>query len=369
MALIVVLDDDETLRLLVSKVLRREQHVIVEAEDGQAGLQLVRMHKPDLVISDVQMPRMDGVALLDLIRADPALALTPVILCTSLAERTAVRAGMTHGADDYLTKPFRPEELIAAVNTQLARRTAQQIRRSGAILNALDSQRESFSEMFDDRLRFELAALRAYDDEPDTAFSDATLVYSNLPSVEGTSVLQQVERAFLAVSDMAYLFGATHLQVVGTGLLLVFADSDEDLPVQQELRAVRAARMLAASVQATNSEPVVLLNGAITLTSLANSVDLMRPNERIAVGASVNAILHMHELAASSPDHHRRVFATREVVDSLADEISTADSAVMGSTIVEITGLTQMAASAPTNGKPSLKPGELEMPHSRFGEE
>jgi hypothetical protein len=95
----------------------------------------------------------------------------------------------------------------------------------------------------------------------------------------------------------------------------------------------------------------------------------MRPNERLAVGASVNAILHMHELAASTPDHHRRVFATREVVDGLADEISTAESAAMGSTMVEITGLTQMAAPAPTSGKPSLKPGELEMPHSRFGEE
>lgn len=72
---------------------------------------LVREHKPDLVVSDVQLPLIDGFEVLDQVRGDLSLAGTSVILLTSLQDRSYMRLGMTTGADDYLTKPFAPQEL------------------------------------------------------------------------------------------------------------------------------------------------------------------------------------------------------------------------------------------------------------------
>lgn len=105
MPLIVVIEDDAGTRLLISQVLKKEGLQVVTAEDGVQGLALIHQHKPDLVVSDVQMPLMDGFEVLDQVRNDPALAATAVILLTSLQDRSYILLGMTTGANDYLTKP------------------------------------------------------------------------------------------------------------------------------------------------------------------------------------------------------------------------------------------------------------------------
>ena len=119
MPLIVVMDDDAGTRMLVSQVLKKDGYDVLAADNGAGGLRLIQEHKPDLVISDVQMPEMDGFQVIEHVRADAELAATPIILLTSLAERSHMRHGMTSGADDYLTKPFTPAELRSAVNAQL----------------------------------------------------------------------------------------------------------------------------------------------------------------------------------------------------------------------------------------------------------
>ena len=105
------MDDDAGTRMLVSHVLKKDGYDVLAADNGAAGLALIREHKPDLVVSDVQMPEMDGFQVVESVRADGDIAATPIILLTSLAERGHMRQGMTTGADDYLTKPFTPAEL------------------------------------------------------------------------------------------------------------------------------------------------------------------------------------------------------------------------------------------------------------------
>ena len=119
MPLIVVMDDDAGTRVLVSQVLKKEGFQVMAAEDGAKGLELIREYKPDLIVSDVQMPHMDGFAVLEAVRSDAALATIPVILLTSLQDRNYMRQGMNTGADDYLTKPFAPQELREAVGAQI----------------------------------------------------------------------------------------------------------------------------------------------------------------------------------------------------------------------------------------------------------
>ena len=122
MALIVVMEDDAATRTLVVLVLKKDGYDVLSSENGADGLALVRMHKPDLFISDVQMPVMDGFAMLQALRADPDLLAIPVVLLTFLQERAHMRIGMTSGADDYVTKHFWPVEPREAAAAQLNRR-------------------------------------------------------------------------------------------------------------------------------------------------------------------------------------------------------------------------------------------------------
>ncbi len=94
-----------------------------EAKDGRTGIQLALSDPPDLIICDVRMPEMDGYKTLAAIRDQPAIANVPFIFLTAAMDKCDMRRGMISGADDYLTKPFRPEELLEAITTRLDRQT------------------------------------------------------------------------------------------------------------------------------------------------------------------------------------------------------------------------------------------------------
>jgi PAS domain S-box-containing protein len=122
-ARLLVVDDNADLREYMSRILRAAGHDVRVATDGQAALAAARAEPPDLVLSDVMMPRLDGFGLLRELRADPVLRDTPVLLLSARAGEEARVGGIEHGADDYLTKPFSARELLARVagNLQLAR--------------------------------------------------------------------------------------------------------------------------------------------------------------------------------------------------------------------------------------------------------
>jgi len=105
-------------------VLEMEGYEPIAAENGRSGLEAARREKPDLVLCDVMMPEMDGHSVLSALRAEPALAMTPFIFLTAKGEKIDIRAGMNLGADDYLTKPARREELLAAISARLERAEA-----------------------------------------------------------------------------------------------------------------------------------------------------------------------------------------------------------------------------------------------------
>ncbi len=118
-ARILIVDDNADMRSYVRRLLGSRWEIDL-AEDGRAALDSIRERRPDLVLSDVMMPRLDGFGLLRELRADPALRDLPVILLSARAGEDARIDGLEHGADDYLTKPFSARELIARVTANLA---------------------------------------------------------------------------------------------------------------------------------------------------------------------------------------------------------------------------------------------------------
>jgi putative two-component system response regulator len=114
---VVVADDLEANLDLFIRLLTRDGYVVHPAGDGAKALELVRRYTPDLVLSDVMMPKMDGFELCRAIKADGATRLTPVVLVTSLGEREERIKGINAGADEFLTKPVNAHELQARVRS------------------------------------------------------------------------------------------------------------------------------------------------------------------------------------------------------------------------------------------------------------
>lgn len=115
---VLLADDNADMRDYISRLLS-PYFTVTAVTDGEQALARVREEKPDLVLSDVMMPRMDGFALLHALRSDPATRTLPVILLSARAGEEARVEGVQHGADDYLVKPFSARELIARVSTHL----------------------------------------------------------------------------------------------------------------------------------------------------------------------------------------------------------------------------------------------------------
>jgi DNA-binding response OmpR family regulator len=115
---ILVVDDEARLVSLVRGYLEQEQYEVASAGNGRDGFVLTRQFNPDLIILDLMMPEMDGWEFLRLLRRERD---TPVIMLTARVEETDRIAGLEMGADDYLTKPFSPRELMARVRAVLRR--------------------------------------------------------------------------------------------------------------------------------------------------------------------------------------------------------------------------------------------------------
>jgi len=121
---ILVIEDERDILDLVRHYLEKEGFRTRTAADGLAGLAATRQERPDLIVLDLMLPGMDGLELCKKLRADPATAITPVIMLTAKADETDRIVGLELGADDYLTKPFSPKELVARVKALLRRRAS-----------------------------------------------------------------------------------------------------------------------------------------------------------------------------------------------------------------------------------------------------
>jgi len=322
MALIVVMEDDAGTRMLIASVLRKDGHEVLQAEDGAEGLGLVRQHQPDLVISDVQMPVMNGFDMLAAMRQEHATAAIPVVLLTSLQER----AHMTSGADDYITKPFRAAELRQAVSAQLnklaVQTTLQALAVDEAVNEALIEQGNELAKLYEQRLAAELSERwPSADAQPqDERLDGASVLFVDIPNypalaeqLEAQELAELVRKFYGSANDTVHLFGAHFMQFVGEGLLVVFAAQADTKTVNHGLRAARAALGLVDSSRAVQrylearypgrelprfEAHVALHAGEVTLTTLSDPLHGVVA-QKLPVGDAVSAAILLQKQAVS----------------------------------------------------------------------
>ncbi len=158
MTTILVIEDEEFIRENLAALLEAEGYEVISAANGRIGVEMARQHLPDLILSDILMPELDGYGVYRELHQDPVTALIPFIFLTAKATPADLRAGMALGADDYLTKPFTREEVLHAISTRLAKRAAM----ARHFQAKMDELRQSMAIMLPHELRTPLTGILGF---------------------------------------------------------------------------------------------------------------------------------------------------------------------------------------------------------------
>jgi len=120
---ILIIDDEEDIRILIQYTLKKEGFTVETAKDGESGIEKAKSFLPDLIILDVMMPGIDGIETCELLRQNPIFDTTLITFLTARSEDYSQIAGFNSGADDYISKPVKPKVLVSRINGLLRRQT------------------------------------------------------------------------------------------------------------------------------------------------------------------------------------------------------------------------------------------------------
>lgn len=184
MPLILVVEDELELAEITEAYLRREGYQTERAGDGKRALELYRVVKPDLVLLDIMMPKLNGLEVLKTIRQDGQ---TPVIMLTARAEDDDKLYGLELGSDDYIVKPFNPREVVARVKAVL-RRSSQTLESDRLRVGKLEIHKEqarvSFANRAIELTPTEFRLLVCFAEAPGRVFNRLELLEASMPESE-----------------------------------------------------------------------------------------------------------------------------------------------------------------------------------------
>ncbi|MEI7555688.1 EAL domain-containing protein [Candidatus Chlorohelix sp.] len=119
---ILIIEDENDIRYIIATYLKYSNYEVLESDNGVTGLETAQVMLPDLIISDINMPNMDGFTVLEQLMENPLTSSIPFIFLTCISDRNSFRKGMNLGADDFITKPFTKAELLSAVESRLSKK-------------------------------------------------------------------------------------------------------------------------------------------------------------------------------------------------------------------------------------------------------
>ncbi len=177
---ILIVDDDKQIVRLLKAYLEQAGLLTLTAFDGNEAQQVIRREHPDLIILDLMLPGRDGWDITRWLRGDPHLAATPILMLTARIEDIDKILGLELGADDYLTKPFNPREVVARVRAILRRTSGgahtSSILQIGELRLDIDQHTLNVSGIFVEVTPTEFALLKALMEHPNHAFTRAELL-------------------------------------------------------------------------------------------------------------------------------------------------------------------------------------------------
>jgi signal transduction histidine kinase len=198
---VLVIDDDELYRQMVSSVLRQSGFAVLDANNGNQGIELAQTHALDLVICDVMMENLDGFGVLDRLRMDAATSTMPFIFMTGLTDRESMRKGMTLGADDFLVKPFTGSDLRSAVEARLEKHREM----THEAERKLEHLRTSISLALPHELRTPLTAILGYSEvlaADRSTLNQAEIAYAGRAILRAGLGLRRVIENFLIYAQI-----------------------------------------------------------------------------------------------------------------------------------------------------------------------
>ena len=266
---IVIIEDEPRIRAKLAQFLREEilpdqtelRFEVKEAEDGISGLELIYQFRPDLVVCDILMPRLNGHEVLRALRHDPAMATIPFIFLTGNIDQEAVREGMELGADDYLPKPFTYKSLLGAINTRLAKYASQQ---SLAQQHVTELNR-NLSHALPHELRTPLSSILMYsslliENFKAPTFESKSYADSSI-QLKPTEVVEMLEGIYK---------GASRLQHLAENYWLY-----AQLEMEQTVRAITDSNKTATTEADPNNMPLGDIN-----TTFANAIQFIKITAR-----------------------------------------------------------------------------------------
>ena len=251
---ILVIEDEASIRNNIMLMLKVERYIAIGAENGRIGMELAHRDPPDLILCDINMPEMNGFAVLEALRAEPALADIPFVFLTALDDRGSMRRGMNLGADDYIPKPFTRDELMEAVTSRLKKHEVA----AQAVAARLVPREDQLTQKFRERIAGRDASAELEDANPaglTGKIERATVMFSDIRNF--TTYSERLTAGEIAELLNTYLAqacepvircGGRVIQFIGDGVMALFEDgaAGHDQPHAQ--RAIRAglAMQLAA---------------------------------------------------------------------------------------------------------------------------
>ena len=321
---VLVVEDNPDMRRYVRASLEGRGFSVLEAANGQEGLQRARRVLPDLIISDVMMPLMDGNALLEAIRGDAATRQIPFILLTAKADDHLRLAGIEGGADDFLSKPFDPGLLVArARNLIRMRELVEEVHVARRRLGEAALRRYLAPQLVERFLSGEIAI----EEEPKAV--SATILFSDpcgftrLAARLRAARMARILNEYLgAMTEVVFEHGGTIDKFVGDAIIVIFGAPEELPPGEQVERACACALAMQSAV--ADLAPGWLEAGVPALTMriglhhgpvVVGSFGSARRSDYTAIGPTVNLASRIE--SACEPG---RVFVSGEVADFLAEK-------------------------------------------------
>jgi class 3 adenylate cyclase len=245
---VLVVDDDSDMAAFLARLLANENMAVDMVFDSATALSSIAAHAPDLILLDVMLPDGSGFEICERLKADPATALIPVVLVTALEDQQSRVRGIEAGADDFLSKPVKREELIARVKT-LRRlhetRRELEARRLAAEVQRKDAIRKAFSRYVSPRLADRIIDDAGEDGTPFKSDADRIEVVALFADLRGFTKLTEQLRVdevvamlneyFAVITEAAYRHDGTIFSMAGDSLLVGF-----NVPFPQPDAAARA---------------------------------------------------------------------------------------------------------------------------------